>query len=651
MTDPKQPLALRHLLWLLLSLAMVAAPHASRLPWWVVALVVTLAAWRAYVSYGRLTLPNRWLLLGVVIGATIGIYLHYRTVFGRDAGVALLVVMLGLKLLEMRSLRDAMLLMLLGYFLVITNFLYSQTIPTALYMLVCVWTITATMMSLHHARDEPPFHRQLRVSGMLLGQSVPLMLVLFLLFPRVSGPLWGLPQDAFTGVSGLSDTMMPGSVSNLILSDAVAFRVKFDGPIPQPKQLYWRGPVMWDFDGTRWSASRFLYGTPEFTTSGAPVTYEVTLEPHNKRWMFALDLPAKTVPRALTSADFQIRSFEPLNNRVRYDMASFLDYRYGAAETQTALRRALQLPPGFNPRTVEFARSLRRKFPDDRALVREVLAMFRNQNFFYTLTPPLLGQHSVDEFLFGTRSGFCEHYASAFAVLMRAAGIPARIVTGYQGGEVNQLGNYLIVRQADAHAWTEVWFGDAGWVRVDPTAAVSPLRVESGISAAVPRTDPLPLLVRGDFELLRQLRFTWDLMANTWNQWVLGYTPERQRRLLTSVGIDDATWHLLTMIMLSLAAVIVVVLSAFMLRRLKARVRDPVKIAYLEFCEKLRRKGVPRDPAEGPVDYARRLARARPDLAAAVNAITQLYVRLRYGAETSAAAFREFQQRVRRFAA
>jgi len=650
-TDPKQPLALQHVLWLTVSLTMVAAPHAWRLPWWVVALFATLAAWRAYVSYGRLTLPSRWLLLVVVIGATIGVYLHYRTLFGRDAGVALLVVMLGLKLLEMRSLRDAMLLILLGYFLVITNFLYSQTIPTALYMLVCVWIITATMLSLHHARDEPPFQRQLRVSGTLLGQSVPLMLVLFLLFPRVSGPLWGLPQDAFAGVSGLSDTMTPGSVANLILSDAVAFRVKFDGPIPQPKYLYWRGPVMSDFDGVRWSASRFLYGTPEFTTSGTPVTYEVTLEPHNKRWMFALDLPAKTVPRALTSADFQIRSLEPVANRVRYDMASFLSYRYGAAESQTALRRALQLPPGFNPRSVAFARSLREKFGDDRALVREVLAMFRDQNFSYTLSPPPLGQHTVDDFLFGTRSGFCEYYASAFAVLMRAAGIPSRIVTGYLGGEVNQLGNYLIVRQADAHAWTEVWFRDAGWVRVDPTAAVSPLRVESGISAAVPRTDPLPLLVRGDFELLRQLRFTWDLMANTWNQSVLGYTPERQRRLLTSVGIDDATWRLLTMIMLSLAAVIVVVLSAFMLRRLKARVRDPVKIAYLEFCEKLRRKGVPRDPAEGPVDYARRLARARPDLAAAVNAITQLYVRLRYGAETSAAAFREFQQRVRRFAA
>lgn len=649
MIDPRQPLALHHVLWLLLSLALITAPHAARLPWWVVALVATLAAWRGYIAYGRHALPSRWLLLVIVIVATVGIYLNYRTIFGRDAGVALLVVMLGLKLLEMRSLRDAMLLIFLGYFLVITNFLYSQTILTGLYMLACVWIITTSMMSLHYGRDEPPFRSQLRAAGWLLAQSAPLMLVLFLLFPRVSGPLWGLPHDAYAGVSGLSDTMAPGSLSNLIFSDAVAFRVKFDSDIPPPKQRYWRGPVMWDFDGHTWSAPRFTYGIPQFTKKGDPVTYEVTLEPHNKRWLFALDLPARAVPHSAIGADFQMRSFLPVNTRMRYQMASFLEYSYGADENTMALRRASRLPAGFNPRTIELARSLRQKFPDDHALVREVLSMFRKQNFFYTLSPPLLGRNSVDEFLFSTRRGFCEHYASAFAVLMRAAGIPARIVTGYLGGEVNDLGDYLIVRQADAHAWTEVWFADEGWVRVDPTAAVSPLRVEAGISAAVPRSDPLPMLVRGDFEVLRKLRFTWDLMANTWNQWVLGYTPERQRRLLTGMGIDDTTWYSLTITMLALAGVIVVILAAFMLRRLKTRVHDPARAAYLRFCEKLRRKGLPRAADEGPVDYAYRLERARPDLALPVAAITRLYVKLRYEAEASASVLQELRQRVRHF--
>ncbi len=346
-----------------------------------------------------------------------------------------------------------------------------------------------------------------------------------------------------------------------------------------------------------------------------------------------------------------MRSFSPINNRMRYEMASFLDYSYGTDENSMALRRTLQLPAGFNPRALELGRTLRGKFSDDRTLVREVLAMFRNQNFFYTLTPPLLGQHSVDEFMFNTRRGFCEHYASAFAVVMRAAGIPARIVTGYLGGEVNELGDYLIVRQADAHAWTEVWFSDVGWVRVDPTAAVSPLRVEAGISAAIPRSEPLPVLVRGDFEALRQLRFTWDLMANTWNQWVLGYTPERQRRLLIGMGIDDSTWYTLTVIMLALAGFIVVILATLMLRRLKTRTRDPVRKAYSQFCDKLRRRGLPRAANEGPVDYAHRLERVRPDLALPVGAITRLYVMLRYGAETSTTALEELRQRVRQFSA
>ena len=651
MTDSREPLRVHHVLWLLGGLAMVAAPHAQRLPWWLVGLVVTLAAWRWYLGQTRLPLPGRWLLILVVLAATAGVYFNYRTIFGRDAGVALLVVMLGLKLLETRVLRDGMLLIILGYFLVITNFLYSQTIPTALYMLVCLWVITATMIGLHHTRNEPPFRVQLRTAGIFLGQCIPLMLVLFLLFPRVSGPLWGVPQETSSAVSGLSDTMAPGSISNLILSDAVAFRVRFDGPVPMPKQLYWRGPLMWDFNGSTWSAPRALYGRPQFSTSAAPVAYEVTLEPHNKRWLFALDLPGTVPPRAFTSSDFQLLALEPVNNRLRYQMVSFLDFGYGIAENRMALRRALALPPDFNPRTVEFARALRAKHADDRALVQEVLALFRNERFFYTLTPPLLGSHPVDQFLFETRSGFCEHYASAFAVLMRAAGIPARIVTGYLGGEVNQLGNYLIVRQADAHAWTEVWYQDTGWIRVDPTAAVSPLRVEAGISAAVPRSDPLPLLVRGDFEALRQLRLTWDLMANTWNQWVLGYTPERQRLFLSRVGIDDATWDTLAVILVGASFVVVLVLLVFLLRSVRTRVRDPVRIAYLRFCEKMRNQGLPREPAEGPVDYAQRLARLRPDLEPAVAVITNLYIALRYGTGASATALRELQQEVKRFAA
>ena len=649
MTDPKQSVALRHLLLLVLSLAMVVAPHGARVPWWLIALAAVLAAWRIHLAHASLRLPSRWLTPLIVIAATFGVYFHYRTIFGRDAGVALLVAMLGLKLIETRTLRDTMLLIFLGYFLVITNFFYSQTILTALYMLASLLVITATMVGLHYAHAEPPFRAQLRIAGVLLAQSVPLMLVLFLLFPRVQGPLWGIPRDAFAGVSGLSETMSPGSLSELSLSDAVAFRVKFKKPIPETKHLYWRGPVMWDFDGRTWSTPRFLYGAPKFTASSEPIEYEVTLEPHNKRWLFALELPGKVPPRVQASADYQLYAFEPVINRMRYEMTSYLETSYGSDDGRYPIRRALALPDGYNPRALEYARTLRARFADDRALVREVLGMFRNENFFYTLTPPLLGEHPVDEFLFSTRRGFCEHYASAFTVLMRAAGIPSRIVTGYQGGEVNQLGDYLIVRQAEAHAWTEIWLKDRGWVRVDPTAAVSPLRVESGISAAVPLTDPLPLLMRGDFEFLRQMLLTWDLMANTWNQWVLGYTPERQRQFLSKVGLDDATWQTLSAILLCVTGLVVAVLAFLTLRQLRTRVHDPVKIAYLRFCNKLRRNGLPRDPAEGPVAYANRLGQSRPDLASAISAITRLYVSLRYGPEPDMLRLRELQRQIKQF--
>lgn len=651
MTDPKQPIAWRHVAALLLSLAMVTAPHAAQLPWWTLALAATLMGWRAYLGYARLALPNRWLLLLVAIAAVIGIFASYRTIFGRDAGVALLAVLLGLKLLETRSQRDAMLLIFLGYFLVITNFLYSQSIATGLYMVATTLVITATMVGLNYARAEPPFRAQLRTAGIMLAQAVPLMLVLFVLFPRVPGPLWGMPRDAFSGMSGLSDTMTPGSISNLALSDAVAFRVRFDSALPRAKDLYWRGPLMWDFDGRTWSVSRFPTIAHRIEASGDPVSYEITLEPHSRRWLFALDLPAKAPPRAVVSSDYQLYSVAPVNLRTRYEMTSYLNARYGQEESRYALNRALRLPSGSNPRAQALGRALREKFADDGAIVNEVLSMFRNQKFIYTLEPPLLGTNAVDEFLFEVRAGFCEIYASSFAVLMRAAGIPTRIVTGYLGGEINPMGNYMIVRQAFAHAWNEIWIEGEGWKRVDPTAAVSPARVDLGISAAVPRSDPLPFMVRGEFELLRRLRLAWDYAANTWNQWVLGYTPERQRWLLKNMGIDNATWQKLAAMLFVLGGVVVAVFTALALRELRLRVRDPVRTAYLKFCDKLRRGGLPRSPAEGPADYAQRLERQRPEIGAAAATITRLYIALRYGTERSAMALRELQRRVRQFSA
>jgi len=625
--------------WLSAGFLLAGMSHLLRLPLWLTSLVGIIVLWRLYLTGPARVPPPRWLLILIALIATAGILLEYRTLFGREAGVALLVVMLSMKLLETRSLRDGMLLGFLGCFLLITNFLYSQTIPTAIYMLGCAWVLLIGLVTMQYTGVSPGWRDTARRSGLLLLQAVPLMLVLFLLFPRIQGPLWGLPQDSHAGLSGLSDTMSPGSLNELILSDAVAFRAAFRGRIPDAKELYWRGPVLWDYDGTTWTAPRYIYYSGELPLGQSPVEYTVTLEPHNKRWLFALEFPGQRPKRSFVTRDMQLLHATRVRN-------------YGSNESEDVLRRSLQLPQGYNPRTLRYAQELRKRHKDDRQLVNEILGRFRNENFVYTLTPPLLGFHGVDEFLFDTRRGFCEHYASAFTVLMRAAGIPARVVTGYQGGQTNPVGEYILVRQADAHAWTEIWLADTGWVRIDPTAAVSPARVERGIASALPRSDPLPMFVRGDFAFLQQMRLTWDSITYTWNQWVLGYSPERQRLLLSQLGFSEATWQKLAVILVVCAGLAVLIGAIFALRDLRRTQDDEVKAVYDRFCRKLARKGLNRNESEGPRLFAERACHMRPDLAGPLLEITELYVRLRYGSTgANPLELRTLKQQVRRFAA
>jgi transglutaminase-like putative cysteine protease len=645
----------RDILWLGAGFLLASLPHLLRMPIWISVLAIAIAGWRLLQLRMRSKPAAKWLMVLIAFAASVGILMQYRTLFGRDAGVALLVIMLALKLLETRNQRDGMLLSFLGCFLLVTNFLHSQTIPTAVYMLGCAWLLVASLIGMQYTGAWPGWRQPVRRAGVLILQGIPLMLVLFLLFPRLQGPLWGLPQDAYAGLSGLSDNMSPGSLNSLILSDAVAFRATFSGKIPEPKDLYWRGPVLWDYDGKTWTAPRIVQSTNDLPDNGTQIEYTVTVEPHNKRWLFALEFPGIRPPRSIATRDMQLLSFTPVRSRLRYDMTSSIGTAYGADDDRSLLERNLRLPAETNPRTHAFAQELRKKFPNDRNLVADVLTRFRNENFVYTLSPPLLGEHPVDEFLFETRRGFCEHYASAFTVLMRAAGIPARVVTGYLGGEINPVGEYILVRQADAHAWVEIWLENTGWVRVDPTAAVSPARVERGIASALPSSDVLPMFVRGDYALLQRMRLTLDSVTYTWNQWVLGYTPDRQRRLLSYVGFSEATWQTLAFMLMFCAGVAVLIGAVFALRDLRGVREDAVKKIYGRFCRKLERRGLLRDPAEGPRVFAQRAAQQRPELEAAVDEITSLYIALRYGGESGTERgsdrMQAFKSRVRAFTA
>jgi protein-glutamine gamma-glutamyltransferase len=643
------PLPLPLLLWLAAGLCLVAAPHTLRLPAWVNGTVAAVMFWRVYLGWQQAELPRRWLLLLLALGQLVAVYFTFRTIFGRDAGVTLLILLLALKLMETRAHRDVFVVIFLAYFVTLTNFFYSQGIPTGLYTIVAVVVITSALVGFN-ARARPMLDN-LGTAGAMLIQAAPVMLLLFLLFPRVQGPLWGMPQDAFGATTGLSDTMTPGSISQLSLSDAIAFRAKFRGPRPANSQLYWRGPVMTHFDGRTWHAAEpRLRNEMQFRAEGQPLEYEITLEPHNRHWLYALDMPAGRPPGARMTPEYQLISLSPVRARMRYEMISYPVYIVSGGASQGELRDALDLPGGVNPRARRLAQEWRSAASDDEGVLRLALQFFRANGFVYSLEPPLLGRDSVDEFIFDTREGFCEHYSSSFVFLMRAAGIPARVVTGFQGGNLNPVDDYMVVRDSDAHAWAEVWMGSSrGWVRVDPTAAAVPARVERGIAGAVPQGSALPIMIRQNLGWLRSLRNSWEALANQWNQWVLGYNPDRQREMLSWLGMEHPSWQSMAMLLFWSIAGVVMATGLWLVFRMRRE--SAVQRAWLRFCAKLRRAGLERGAAEGPVHYATRAAGRLPQRADAIRAIARLYVDLRYGPKADGAGLAQLRDLVRGFRA
>jgi protein-glutamine gamma-glutamyltransferase len=631
-----------NVLWLLAAMAFVIAPHAERLPIWVSVTCIGVGIWRGLIAWHGWKMPHWLFVAGLAIATAAGTWLSYSRLYGRDASSTLLILMLCLKLLEMRSRRDALLTVFLGFFLVFTNFLYSQTIFMGVYMMLCIWIFMATLVGFNRVGTQASFRERALPAGKIILQAIPLMLVVFILFPRVSTPLWRLPQEGTTGRTGLSESVSPGDLNKLIQSEQVAFRADFRGSIPKNDRLYWRGPVMADFDGRTWTMSQFpgIYSLKNsgIEAQGDLVDYVVTMEPHGKTWMFALDMPDMLPPDGFLQGDYQIRSSTPVNTLRRYEMRSALKYRAQRPLTPDARRRYTALPRNTNPRATRYAQELREKNSSDRKLIDATLLLF-NQQFIYTLEPPMLGRSPVDEFLFDTKRGFCEHYASAFVYLMRSAGIPARVVLGYQGGEVNTVGNYLIVRQTDAHAWAEVWLEGEGWVRTDPTAAVSPDRIERGMDLAMGPVGTFPNLIAADkLGLLRQLRYTWDAFNNQWNQWVVGYNTDRQAYFLQNLGIDSTDWKRLALWLLFGGLAASGFVSAFILLKRRRIRRDPALQAYDRFQVRMRKAGFVREQHEGPLDFLARIERDKPELAHASRRITELYVALRYGTPGSARA-------------
>lgn len=625
----------------------VLAPHFAFLPIWATMICVTLLGWRTWITFQGSRMPSHWVLLPIALMAMGAVFWTYKTFFGREAGVTMLALLLTFKLLEMRAKRDLFVVIFLSFFLMLATFFNSQSIFQAGMMLVAVVLMLTAQLSFQYTGKTPPLKRRLKLSALIVALAVPLTLVLFVLFPRIQGPLWGLPSDAHSARSGLSDNMTPGDIANLALSGDIAFRVKFIGAPPPKSDLYWRGPVFGSYDGRTWTALQTrmgFTGPVTITPRSDPVRYQVTLEPNGRRSLYALDLPL-VAPRisnnpSRLAPDMQILTRLPIGQRIRYDAESYIDYELQPNVSNVILREWLELPRGYNPLTLELAAQLRSHLQSDVEAVNAILKYFRQENFSYTLEPPLLGKHSVDDFLFKTRAGFCEHYSSAFVVLMRALGIPARVVTGYQGGEINTVDGFMTVRQSDAHAWAEVWLENRGWTRVDPTAAVAPERIRQDLTGAIPSRTLLGGLVTLDTSpgaltnMIRGMRHNWDAVTNSWNQWVLNYTPDRQRSLIQSLGFDDVDWRTLTGLMLGLGIVAILMIALPLMRNRQKL--DPIDRLYQTLSRRMAKYGCPPEIHEGPRAYASRLqtddSPLTPSQRMAAARFLELYESIRYGA-------------------
>lgn len=639
---------------LIALLTLTALPHVLNIDFRISAFFLALVGYRTLAVGKTALLPNRLLLFLITLGALGMVMMRYPILFGRDAGVALLTAMLALKLIEMRVRRDVHILVFIGYFMLATQFLYRDQIWLVGYAMVLVAALTAMLVESNRNAPSVSLFRSMGVSLLLLSQALPVMILLFIFFPRFSSPLWHLAADTDHAVSGVSGNISPGSISHLSRSPAVAFRVDFEGEIPPPEQRYWRGPVFWFTDGVNWRVDKDDdLPAAELISLGPTIEYNVTLEPTPGSWLYALELAVDIPGDSQLRSDYQLIRNTPIKQRIRYRVGSVIDYRSGAlgmAERQ----KGLQLPPGITPRMLDLVTRWQQQSDSDAELVLKALDYFRQQEFYYTLYPPPLGENPPDQFLFDTRRGFCEHYATSFTLLMRIAGIPSRVVGGYQGGQINPLGKYLIVRQSDAHAWAEVWLRGKGWQRIDPTIAVAPERIEQSIDPTLISDvigAPIRFIeVKGGVlgSALRQLRWGADAINASWHRWVLGYSKERQLYLMQLLGIGFMHGPKLAYGMVAITGLCVILLSLILLYRVRVK-RDPVYAVYLSFCRRLQRRGIVRMAHEGPRDFAARVIAAHPELRNRVARITGLYIGIRYGQLDNKPNRRQFKRLVRRF--
>jgi len=640
----------KHIELLISALFVAMVPHMPRLPLWIVFWCLLL--WGYVILAIRKNWPwsalrLRFVLIGL---GFFGILITSGKQFGGSTYLSLLAIMATLKPMEIRSHRDEMVTLFLAYFIIITSLLESESLLITLYMFVSVFYTTAVLIYIH--QPEGKLKSTFKLSWRIMAQALPLMVVLFFLFPRIEGSFWGLVKKR-TAKSGFSDSLSPGDISKLVLSNEVAFRARFDKAVPKPDYLYWRGLVLWNFDGRKWSVGIDVPRQVTPVSGERTVTYHVSLEPHGNKWFFALDLPVSKKGRASLFEDYTLRYWKNLRQKVRYSVESVLEYQTGPLEEWE--KAALSLPEEGNTKARKLAQKWRDTAGSSEEIVELGLDFFRANQFVYTLKPPLLGEDRIDDFLFRKRKGYCEHYASSFAYLMRAAGIPSRVIAGYLGGERNPYADFIVVQQIHAHAWVEVWLPNRGWIRIDPTSTVAPERVEMGPAGALQAEELPDSLSEGRYAGLHSFRLTvrygWEAINNQWDIWFSGYSYLEQQAFLEKLGMKTGTFFGRVKALLLLIGMILVLVIVFLIWQFRkaATPRDITQMAYVKFCAKLDSIGISRAPAQGPDDFAKKVRSIKKSLAPQVDEITGLYARIRYAGETDKHVVQRFKTRVRQF--
>jgi transglutaminase-like putative cysteine protease len=651
----------RPLLWLAAALLFTLPPMFAHLTGWAPSfflLALAIKFWMEPRGYRLRSFFLKLILAAITVGA---VFLSYGTLKGVEPAISLLAVLIALKILEAHTAREFQVVVMMACVLCLCGFVLSQDLAIALCLFVAFTLLIAALIQFHRGASPGAFWPPLATTVKLLAQAAPLSLLLFLLFPRINTGFWLRIGDPHAARAGFSDRLSPGGIVTLANSSEVAFRAEFPDHRAGPfGALYWRGVVMWHCEGMEWRApytpTRISESSDRFLATDKTIRQRITITPHGARWMFALDRPFGVPSGAMLARGNYLYSARLIRKTLRYEVLSSTE-PIGKELDGHERQAALQLPESISPAVHELAASFGERDSEPRAIVNSALQFFRTQGFRYSLSPGEYKKNDLEEFLFHRRTGFCEHYAASFATLMRLAGIPARVVVGYLGGEYNDLGGFFLVRQADTHAWCEVWIPQNGWTRIDPTSVVAPGRASQDLSSFLAGRVVSGEAVTGQSALLRRLarlapvnevRFAWETLNYQWDTRVMGFDADVQDVLLTSLGLtNNGPLPLATQVLIVIAALLIIY-AGWMQLRTRPRT-DRIQESYKRFCQKLARIGLQRDPWEGPSDFATRAAQSLPNESERVRQITKTYIALRYAPEPGAANLHEFAKEVNAF--